>query len=283
MADGAGVRAESAGRYSTPSTCISCAKSDWPSSTPAGAARGAAAAKRAEELALIRKADVTLVVSDVEQELLKELAPQARVIVLSNIHDRHGPGSPFAAAVRLAVRRRLPPSPEHRCRPLVRERHPAAHPEGLPGVKTYIVGADPPATIRALAADDLVIAGYVPDLAPYLEGCRLSISPLRYGAGVKGKVNQAMSFGLPVVATTPSIEGMHLTPGSDVLVGDDPQAFRRRGDARVSAIRRYGNGSPQAVATTSAGTFRASVARAAIAELLALSDVKGRGGDPRRG
>jgi O-antigen biosynthesis protein len=70
-----------------------------------------------------------------------------------------------------------------------------------------------------------VFTGYVPDVAPYLTGCRLSISPLRYGAGVKGKVNHAMSYGLPVVATSPSIEGMHLTAGSDILIGDTPQAF----------------------------------------------------------
>jgi glycosyltransferase involved in cell wall biosynthesis len=48
---------------------------------------------------------------------------------------------------------------------------------------------------------------------------------LRYGAGVKGKVNLAMSHGLPVVATSVAIEGMHLTDGDDVLVADDSRAF----------------------------------------------------------
>jgi hypothetical protein len=116
-------------------------------------------------------------------------------------------------------------------------------------VKSYIVGADPPATIRSLATDDLVIAGFVPDLTPYLEGCRVSISPLRYGAGVKGKVNQAMSAGLPVVATTPSIEGMHLTPGATSWSA----TIRRRLPMRWSSpigIRRCGNGLPPAVVTT---------------------------------
>ena len=62
-------------------------------------------------------------------------------------------------------------------------------------------------------------------MTSYFTGCRVSIAPLRYGAGVKGKINLAMSYGLPVVATTPSIEGMHLCPGDDVLVADDPAAF----------------------------------------------------------
>ena len=79
--------------------------------------------------------------------------------------------------------------------------------------------------MRALAAEDFIVTGYVPDITSYFTGCRASIAPLRYGAGVKGKINLAMSYGLPVIATTPSIEGMHLNPGDDVLVGDDPVAF----------------------------------------------------------
>ncbi|MGH8798818.1 MAG: glycosyltransferase, partial [Casimicrobiaceae bacterium] len=239
------------------------------------AARGAAAVKRAEELALIGKADVTLVVSDEEKALLDRIAPRARVITLSNIHELHGPGNPFAARSGLLFVGgfRHPPNTDavrwyaSEILPRIRER--------LAGVKTYVVGADPPAIVRALAGDDLIVAGYVPDLGPYLEGCRLSISPLRYGAGVKGKVNQAMSVGLPVIATTPSIEGMHLDPGRDVLVGDDPRAFA---DAVVRAYR------DPALWNRLAAGGRANVARhfsreaasAAIAELLALSDAGSR-------
>ncbi len=97
--------------------------------------------------------------------------------------------------------------------------------EALPGVTTYIVGSNVPGNVRALAADDFVVTGYVPDVTPYFTGCRVSIAPLRYGAGVKGKINLAMSYGLPVVATTPSIEGMSLVPERDVLVADDARAF----------------------------------------------------------
>jgi glycosyltransferase involved in cell wall biosynthesis len=104
----------------------------------------------------------------------------------------------------------------------------------------------------------------------------LSISPLRYGAGVKGKVNQAMSFGLPVVATTPSIEGMHLSPGGDVLIGDEPQAFA---DAVTRAYldpvlwQQLANGGLDNIGRH----FSREVATAAITELLALADRKGRG------
>lgn len=79
--------------------------------------------------------------------------------------------------------------------------------------------------MRALAAPDLVIAGYVEDLDPLFGSARVSVAPLRYGAGVKGKVNLAMSYGVPVVATPAAVEGMHLVDGEDVLVAESPQAF----------------------------------------------------------
>ena len=58
-----------------------------------------------------------------------------------------------------------------------------------------------------------------------MDGLRLAVAPLRYGAGVKGKVNLSMAHGQPVVATACAVEGMHLRDGDDVLVADDPEAF----------------------------------------------------------
>src|SRR4029078_11965193 len=95
----------------------------------------------------------------------------------------------------------------------------------LPGVSTYVIGSRMTASIEALAAPASAVLGYVPDIAPYLGACRVSISPLRYGAGVKGKINTAMSHGLPVVAAAASIEAMHLRDGEDVVVADAPEAF----------------------------------------------------------
>ncbi|MEO8739689.1 MAG: glycosyltransferase [Casimicrobiaceae bacterium] len=236
--------------------------------------RSAAAGKRNEELALIRKADLTLVVSAVEQELLNGLAPEAQVMVLSTIHALMPGGKPFAEREGLVFigSFRHPPNTDAvlwyatDVLPRIRER--------LPGVKTYIIGSDPPPTITAMAADDLVIAGYVPDVTAYFTGCRVSVSPLRYGAGVKGKVNLAMSHGLPVVATSPSIEGMHLTPEVDVLVADDPEGFA---DA---VARAYGDKALWA-RLSAAGCdnirdhFSSEIARASIMQILALARARG--------
>jgi GT2 family glycosyltransferase len=189
------------------------------------AAAASAAAAREAELELIGKCDVTLVVSPVEKELLAKLAPASNVVVLSNIHQVHPPGKPFVERRGLVFIGgfRHPPNVDavlwyaREVLPRIREK--------LPGVATYILGSEVPDSIRKLAADDFIVTGYVEDISPYFNGCRVSISPLRYGAGVKGKINLAMSYGVPVVATLTSIEGMYLTPGVDVLVGDDAETF----------------------------------------------------------
>ncbi len=236
-------------------------------------ARAAARARRDEELALIRSADVTVVVSTVERDVLAELVPEAKVLVLSNIHEPIAGGKPFAERTGLVFIGGFehPPNTDavlwyaQEVLPRVRQR--------LPGVPTYIVGSKVPATIRSLAAADFVVTGYVPDVAPFFTGCRLSIAPLRYGAGVKGKVNLAMSYGTPVVATSPAVEGMALVPGEDVIVADDAEGF-------AVAIERVYHDEPlwQRLSAGGVGNIRRhfsrAVARQALDALFAIADAR---------
>ncbi|MBI2821054.1 MAG: glycoside hydrolase family 99-like domain-containing protein [Acidobacteria bacterium] len=69
------------------------------------------------------------------------------------------------------------------------------------------------------------LVGWVPSLAPYLESTRVSVIPLLYGAGTKGKLLQALMAGTPTVSTTVGIEGLNLRDGEEVLVADDPAKF----------------------------------------------------------
>jgi GT2 family glycosyltransferase len=180
---------------------------------------------RRQELDCVRRCDVTWVVSPVEREILGREVPDAIVQVQTNIHHAHGDVAPFARREGLVFvgGYRHPPNVDAAawlCReiwPLLRQR--------LPGVTLHLLGSAPPQAVRALATDGIEVPGYVPDLDPWLDRCRVALSPLRYGAGVKGKINHAMSRGLPVVATGVSIEGMHLADGEDVLVADTPERF----------------------------------------------------------
>lgn len=184
-----------------------------------------AEASRRSELALIEQSDVTLVVSAHEQALLAGMVPSARVELLSNIHELHASVPPHderrdlvfiggwqhppnADAIRWIAGTILP-----RLR------------EALPGIRVHVLGDMPENTRTELARPGLEIHGRVPQLEPWLDGCLASLAPLRFGAGVKGKINMAMSHGLPVVATTIAVEGMQLTDDVDVLVANDADAY----------------------------------------------------------
>lgn len=80
-------------------------------------------------------------------------------------------------------------------------------------------------TLQQLASDQFEVRGYVEDLAPLYSACRLSIAPLRYGAGVKGKIVASLSSGVPVVATSVAAEGTGLRHDETVLIADTPAAM----------------------------------------------------------
>ena len=78
----------------------------------------------------------------------------------------------------------------------------------------------------SLSSDrSIIVTGYVDDLAPFFNGCRLSVAPLRYGAGVKGKILTSLSYGVPVVASSIACEGIGLENEVDVLSADEAADF----------------------------------------------------------
>jgi glycosyltransferase involved in cell wall biosynthesis len=97
--------------------------------------------------------------------------------------------------------------------------------ERLPGVPLTVVGYDPNGTFEALAGPHVRVIGAVPSVLPYLHAARVSVAPLRFGAGMKGKVIEAMMAGLPVVGTTIAMEGIGVEPGVHGEVADDADAF----------------------------------------------------------
>ena len=186
----------------------------------------AAERTRALELDVIAKSDATLVVSDAERTLLATDAPQARVDVLSNVHRVAGHGLPFAQRHDLVFVGgfRHPPNVDAVIW-FVREVFPRVR-ERLPDLRFHCIGSHVTDAVRALGdVPGVVIHGHVPDIAPHMDGARIAVAPLRYGAGVKGKVNLSMAHGQPVVATACAVEGMHLRDGEDVLVADSAEAF----------------------------------------------------------
>lgn len=95
----------------------------------------------------------------------------------------------------------------------------------LPNVRMDVIGDNPSADIKAYNSEEVRIRGYIPDVEPYLGNARVFVAPLRFGAGIKGKIGEAMSHGVPVITTSIGAEGFGLTHGLDVMIGDDPTSF----------------------------------------------------------
>ncbi|WP_235577664.1 glycosyltransferase [Rhodanobacter sp. Root480] len=184
-----------------------------------------AAASQRSELALIARSDVSFVVSPHEKALLAELVPQAQVELLSNIHPVHGCGQPFAGrADLLFIGGYGHPPNSDAIRWIASEILPRLR-QVMPDIRLHVFGDMPDTARRELDTPGLELHGRVADLTPWMDSCLASLAPLRFGAGVKGKINLSMSHGLPVIATTIAVEGMQLGDGTNVLVADDAAAF----------------------------------------------------------
>lgn len=95
----------------------------------------------------------------------------------------------------------------------------------LPDVRLYLIGSHIKAKMKALASQDIEIIGWVDQVEPEFAKRRVFVSYLRYGAGMKGKLGQALSVGLPVVTTTMGAEGMGLIAEETALITDNPEDF----------------------------------------------------------
>lgn len=87
--------------------------------------------------------------------------------------------------------------------------------------RLLLVGSEPPAAVSHLAGQRVEVSGYVPDLAPWFARSRMSVSPLRFGSGVKGKIIASLQAGVPVITTTIGNEGIGLKAGEEALIADD--------------------------------------------------------------
>jgi GT2 family glycosyltransferase/glycosyltransferase involved in cell wall biosynthesis len=176
---------------------------------------------------LIDRADETWVVSPVEQQLLQQKWPAKSIQLVSNIVDIRGSKAPFA------LRRDYLFIGGFQHRPnidavlfFVQKIYPLVS-GNLRDAKFYIIGDKPPPEIAELATERIIVAGLQRDARPFFDSVKLSVAPLRFGAGVKGKINQSMALGVPVVATSLAADGMGFTDHEDILLADEPEDFAR--------------------------------------------------------
>lgn len=180
---------------------------------------------KTQESRLAAAADQVWCVSLEDKQALEREVPGAKIRIIPNIHRVHERVSTFDERNGLLFIGNFNhrPNKDALCF-YVNDILPRLR-ELLPLTKLYVVGSNMSSEEFAYASDDIVIVGYLPDLAPLLQSARILIAPLRFGAGMKGKIGQALSYGLPVVTTTIGAEGFGLVHGSEAMLADGPVAF----------------------------------------------------------
>ena len=177
------------------------------------------------ETRLGRSADLIWCGSSPDQQLMARIAPGVPSVVVPTIHPLHERGLRFAERKQLLFVGSFGHRPNvdsvhflgREVMPLIRK--------SLPEIELLVVGGNAPPEFAAYASSGVRVLGFVPDLDPIMGGCRVFVAPIRFGSGVNGKIGEAISYGLPVVATTIGAEGWNFTDGEQVLIADTPADF----------------------------------------------------------
>jgi len=100
----------------------------------------------------------------------------------------------------------------------------------LQNVKLYIIGSNPTQKVVDLCTNkkNVIFLGYVENIEPYLKKCRILIAPLRFGAGVKGKITQSMAYGLPVVTSSIGTESISDDNSKVLIEAENSNDFAKK-------------------------------------------------------
>lgn len=182
---------------------------------------------RRREIGVYRRADMVVTVTEDDRRALLRAAPDTITAVVPSTYPVARDVPAFTQRIPRSLLfvggfRHLPNADAvlFFCRhvlPLMRR--------SLPDVTVTIAGDAPPKEVLALSSAGITVTGWVPHVEPYLASHCVSIAPLRFGAGLKGKIVEAMAAGLPVVTTSVGAEGMELVHGRTALIADSPEAF----------------------------------------------------------
>ena len=198
---------------------------------PGPGKREEAEAVREAELAVMRSVDLTLSYNPVEHAVIQSHAQEARVALCPWVVEPRPVGPDFSTREGIAFLGGYRHPPNRRAVEFfVREVMPLLRHQ-RPGIRFHVYGSSIPPEFAALAADDVVLEGYIETVDLALDRARLFVAPLRSGAGIKGKVLEALASGLPSILSPIAAEGTGVRDGLEALIAETPQQWA---DAIVS-------------------------------------------------
>jgi GT2 family glycosyltransferase len=178
------------------------------------------------ELNYANQAEATVVVTEDEKQVLSSLGVK-NVWVIPNIHEEISLSEKVAFDQRSGLvfigSYNHPPNIDA-VKWLCLEIMPLVW-ASRPDITVNLLGSNLKDEVKELASDQVVVTGYVPEVEPYFQKSRVFVAPLRFGAGMKGKIGQSLSLGLPTITTRIGAEGMGLIDHQDVLIADTAEEF----------------------------------------------------------
>ena len=195
---------------------------------PASVTKAQVAAQKREEMTAMMHADSIIVHSPVEAALLRDAEPSLNVQVVPWTVVSRRPSKPFSERTGTGFVGGFghPPNADA-VHYLLDEILPLVRP-GLPDLKTYLIGSKMPDSIASLQVPGVIPVGFVPELADVLGQLRCTVVPLRYGAGIKGKVLESFAHGLPCIMSEIAAEGLELPSDLAWLVARSPAEFAEK-------------------------------------------------------
>jgi O-antigen biosynthesis protein len=167
--------------------------------------------------------DIILPFSTYEEPYIKKLAPGKIVQVVpvyffDNIPEKV-PGFDERRDIMFVGYFGHPPNPDAIVW-FVKEIYPLVQ-QAIPGTNLHVVGSQPTQEVMALQNDSIKVTGYVSDeeLTRYYRTCKLAILPLRFGAGVKGKLLESLHHQIPTVITPVAAEGVPEIENHSLIAG----------------------------------------------------------------
>ena len=95
----------------------------------------------------------------------------------------------------------------------------------IPDAVFLVIGGGASEDLMSLTSNRVVFTGRVDDVREYLQSCSVFVCPMTFGSGIKTKLLEAMSIGLPVVTTTVGAENIDAINHRDWIVEDDDNLF----------------------------------------------------------
>ncbi|MCO5141649.1 MAG: glycosyltransferase [Oligoflexia bacterium] len=187
---------------------------------------------REHELKVYEKCDAVVVVSEDDKNELKKHCPNLETLFIPNIHRM--PEHKKASLPKFEERNGCIFIGNFDHNPNVSSaiflKHEVAPFLANTNIPISLVGSNPPKIVRTIGKfgahkEMFKVTGYVPSTKPYLDSARISIAPILFGAGMNGKIGEALAYGVPVVTTHLGALGMGLTNEENCLVADTAEDF----------------------------------------------------------